>query len=257
MRDEELNRVVEIWKHIVDVQQHFNDISMRIRSIFVTLVLALFASIGFLLDKKLNVELLGFYVEFYTFVPVFGILGCVLFYFMDRYWYHRLLVGAVKHAITIEKKYKLELPELSLSDAIGQESPYNPPSVVRFFAKFLVRESKFRETGKLHSDGKIELFYKSVMVVLFLTAVLLCALGGVKAHMTPAVAMNADQSNAAVSTTVPDEISTLDGATKSPLSPALPARAQESVDTPGIGSDDQQSPDIPPQKSPVDSGETN
>jgi len=47
---------VEIWKTIVGVQQHFNDISMRIRSMFVTILLALFAAIGFLVDKRITLE---------------------------------------------------------------------------------------------------------------------------------------------------------------------------------------------------------
>ena len=84
---------VEIWKTIVGVQQHFNDISMRIRSMFVTILLALFAAIGFLVDKRITLEVFGLKVQYATLLPLFGIVGTVLFYFIDRYWYHRLLVG--------------------------------------------------------------------------------------------------------------------------------------------------------------------
>jgi hypothetical protein len=42
-----------------------------------------------------------------------------------------------------------------------------------------VRHEKFLKKGQLHSDGKLEIFYKSVMLALFLTAVLLACLGGV------------------------------------------------------------------------------
>jgi hypothetical protein len=117
---------VEIWKTVVGVQQHFNDISMRIRSMFVTILLALFAAIGFLIDKRLTLGLGSFKVQYSTLLPIFGAVGTGLFYFIDRYWYHRLLVGSVKHAIEIEKKYREELPELSLSDAIGRESRTRP-----------------------------------------------------------------------------------------------------------------------------------
>jgi hypothetical protein len=44
----------------------------------------------------------------------------------------------VKHGIEIEKKYKEELPELSLSEAIGRESPYTPGGFLRFIA-YVVR----------------------------------------------------------------------------------------------------------------------
>lgn len=79
----------------------------------------------------------------------------------------------------IEKRYKAELPELSLSDAIGKESPYKPRGIVWLAAWLLVRHDKFRSTGNLHSDGKIELFYKSVMLALIITSVILALGGGV------------------------------------------------------------------------------
>ncbi len=179
MEDQQRKQIIEIWKTIVEVQMHFNDISMRIRSLFITILLALFASIGFLLNKELNLEILGYNVQFATLMPLFGIFATWLFYFIDRYWYHRLLVGSVKHAIEIEKKYKNDMPELSLSDAIGEESPYQPRGGVRWLANLLVRHDKYRETGKLHSDGKIELFYKSVILALALTTIMLALFGGV------------------------------------------------------------------------------
>ena len=118
--------VIEVWKSIVEVQKHFNEIEMRIRAMFVTIILALFAAIGFLMDKKIFLDLYFAKVAFATVVPLFGIFGTWLFYFIDRYWYHRLLVGFVNHAVFIEEKYKESIPELSLSEAIGKASPYKP-----------------------------------------------------------------------------------------------------------------------------------
>lgn len=178
-QDERRRQVIDIWKEIVDVQQHFNDIGMRIRSMFVTILLALFASIGFLLDKKLDLQVVALKIEFTVLMPLFGIIGTCLFYFIDRYWYHRLLVGAVKHAITIEKRYQVELPELSLSAAIGKESPYAPKGFVRLLANLLVKHDRYRNEKQLHSDGKIELFYKGVMMLLLIVALLLGLFGGV------------------------------------------------------------------------------
>lgn len=42
---------------------------------------------------------------------------------MDRHWYHRLLVGAVRHGETIEKALQGALPEISLTRAITLASP--------------------------------------------------------------------------------------------------------------------------------------
>ena len=50
---------------------------------------------------------------------------------------------------------------------------------MRLVANLLVSHNKYSETGKLHSDGKIELFYKSVVLALFLTMIMLASLGGV------------------------------------------------------------------------------
>lgn len=179
MQDERRKEIIEIWKTIVEVQQHFNDISMRIRGMFVTILLALFASIGFLFDEKLSLDFGTFRVQFATLIPLFGVFGAWLFYFIDRYWYHRLLKGSVDHAITIEKKYKDEMPELSLSDAIGAVSPYKPGRMVNLLANVFVSHDKYWETGQLHSEGKIEFFYKSVMFVLILVTIGLAYAGGV------------------------------------------------------------------------------
>jgi hypothetical protein len=147
---------------------------------FVTVLVALIASIGFLMDKNLTFPLWIFNVQFATIVPLVGALGTCLFYFMDRYWYHRLLVGSVNHAIEIERKYREIIPELSLSDAIGKESPYKPRrGLIRFVAWVVVRERRYRETGDLHSDAKIELFYKPVIYLLLAVTVIIALMGGV------------------------------------------------------------------------------
>ena len=186
LRDERAKQILDTWKAIVDVQMHFNDIGMRIRSMFVTILLALFASIGFLLDKKLSLELGRLNILFATLVPLFGIFGTMLFYFVDRYWFHRLLKGAVNHAIKIEGQYGAQLPELALSAEIGKESFFVPQGILWLVAKVLVRHERFRERGQLHSDGKLEIFYKSVMVALLGTAVLIGVFGGVSLDKKPA-----------------------------------------------------------------------
>jgi phosphoglycolate phosphatase len=186
LTDEGKKQIIDIWKVIVGVQQHFNDIEMRIRALFVTILIALLASIGFLIDKKLSFSLGPFTISFATILPFVGVLGTCLFYFIDRYWYHRLLVGSVNHAKEIERKHRDEIPELSLTDAIGKESPYEPKGwLVRLAARLLVKEERYKKTGKLHSDGKIELFYKAVAVGLLLATALIAMMGGVTFTVAP------------------------------------------------------------------------
>jgi hypothetical protein len=79
LRDERAKQVIEVWKTVVDVQQHFNDIGMRIRSMFVTILLALFASVGFLWDKRLSLEIGSLKVQIAVIIPLFGVFGTILF----------------------------------------------------------------------------------------------------------------------------------------------------------------------------------
>jgi hypothetical protein len=180
MASDEQKNIIEIWKTIIGVQMHFNDIEMRIRSIFITLVLALCASVGFLTDKKPALIIDGITVFFVIFVPLLGIIATYLFYFIDRHWYHRLLVGAVKHAIDIEKKHVGDIPELSLSDAIGRESPVpvkNP--ITRLVAALVVSDARYKRDHVFHSDAKIEFFYKSIVLLFSLIFLAVLFFGGV------------------------------------------------------------------------------
>jgi hypothetical protein len=180
--------LIEVWKTIVGVQMHFNDIEMRIRSIFITLVLALCASVGFLTDKKPAVALGSLTIFFVAFVPLLGVVATYLFYFIDRHWYHRLLVGAVKHAIQIEKTHAATMPELSLSDAIGRESPVPVRNkAVRLVAAFVVSDERYRKDRVFHSDAKIEFFYKSIVLLFLLIFVATLLFGGVLIKGSPIV----------------------------------------------------------------------
>lgn len=62
---------------------------------------------------------------------------------MDRHWYHMLLLGAVTHGRNIEKRMVRYFPEIELTETIGKASPISLP-----FCGL-----------KLHSSGKMNLFY--------------------------------------------------------------------------------------------------
>ena len=66
-----------------------------------------------------------------------------------------------------------------MSDEIGKESFFVPKGFLWVAAKIFVRHEKFRENGQLHSDGKLEIFYKSMIAVLLVILVLLVFLGGI------------------------------------------------------------------------------
>lgn len=179
MTPDEKQVIVAIWKETVDVQKHFNEIGMRIRGMFVTILIAFFAAMGFIIDKKMTLVFGALTIQYAAVVPLLGIFTTWLFYFIDRYWYHRLLTGSVRHAIQIENLYKSEIPELGLSGSIGKESPYKPGRSTSLLAGIVVSDLKWQKDGELHSDGKIELFYKSVMALLLAITILISFTGGI------------------------------------------------------------------------------
>jgi hypothetical protein len=86
-----------------------------------------------------------------------GLIAWLAFYLMDRWWYHRLLQGAVRHAQYIEAEMKNDERVgslLSLSNEIRMASPFFLPGKVR-----------------VRSDTKVDLFYGAVLIVLILIMV--------------------------------------------------------------------------------------
>ena len=156
-RKDEIKGVIDIWKKTVDVQQHFNDIELRIRNYALTLFTATVAGIGLLEKDKIEFSFWNFIVPASAILSLVGLLVLCAFWYMDRLWYHKLLVGAVKHAIDIEKKYADQLPELGLSKRIGAESPHT----------FL------RKKWKIHSGDKYWFFYGLLAVPLIFLSVVL------------------------------------------------------------------------------------
>jgi len=139
-------RVVDIWKKAVDVQQHFNEIELKIRNYVITLVVAVLGAAGIAVREHLS--------PLASAILGFGVVGVLLFCMMDVLWYHRLLIGAVRQAAFIERRFAKYLPEMSLTDAIGRASPF--------------RLWKWR----VHSSQKLWAFYL-VMILALLTGVIL------------------------------------------------------------------------------------
>jgi FMN phosphatase YigB (HAD superfamily) len=154
--------VVDIWKKVVDVQQHFNDIELRIRNYALTIFTATVTGIGFLEKEKIEFTFNSLTIPASALLGLLGLFVLLAFWYMDRYWYHKLLLGAVKQGIYIEDKYSFTLPEMQLTKAIGESSPQ----------RFLKRKGK--HLIKIHSSKKYWIFYGLIIVpLLFLCIVLI------------------------------------------------------------------------------------
>lgn len=168
MDNDERKNIIEVWKAVVGVQQHFNEIEMKVRGLFITIVVAIAAAQGFLIEKKLSVSIGRATILYANVMPWLGILATYLFYFVDRHWYHRLLMGSILHGGSIEQKYANEIPELGLGAKISEQSPVELKNwLARKVTDLVVSDERWVKNKRLHSDAKIEFFYKSIVLLFF------------------------------------------------------------------------------------------
>lgn len=149
--EQEHKNVIEVWKTCVDVQQHFNDLEMRIRNFAISVVGALIAAVSFTYQQGLETQLFGARLPTGVGLVVAAIFAWGGFFLMDRYWYHILLKGSVKHAAKIEERYKDEIPEIGLGKTISEAS-----GAVKFLGL------------NMNSDRRLTAFYFLGFVILAL-----------------------------------------------------------------------------------------
>lgn len=173
---------VDVWKTIIEVQQHFNDIELKVRGLALTVITAVLGAVALAAKDGTTVLLLGVHWKLATIVILVGAVIWRTFYQVDQIWYHRLLLGAVKQGIDIEKRLKAEVPGIELSQTIGAESPYWMERVGGRLGGWLRKKwpNKTRWTHReLHSTDKLRRFYRTVGALL-LTVGLVVQLGDVK-----------------------------------------------------------------------------
>jgi hypothetical protein len=177
---ERLKLALDAWKYVVSVQMHFTDIEMRVRNLYFTILAASFGLIGVAQGKNISIPLPAFTISLTLLVVAAVIPVSMLFYFMDRHWYHRLLQGAVKHGAEIERLYGDALPEIRMGTEISKESPVKFSSFIWKLAFLFVRDRRFRDKSMLHSDQKIEVLYKSVIWACIVIFVVYASVNGIK-----------------------------------------------------------------------------
>lgn len=180
LTEERLAIAVDAWKYVVSVQMHFNEMEMKVRNLYFTILAASMGLIGVVQGKRFEIIYPDIKVSLSLFVIAAIVPISMLFYFMDRHWYHRLLQGAVKQCMDIEARYVQELPEIQLGSKISIESPVELSGRIWKLLLFFIGEKRFVEKSILHSDAKIELLYKSVVSGAIAALIVYGALGGVK-----------------------------------------------------------------------------
>lgn len=168
-----LEAQVEVWKKIVDVQQHFNDLELRIRN-FALIVTGAFLGLGgYAIKDGGFVNVLGHDISSAALIVGASLLPLVAFYLMDRLWYHRLLDGSVKAGINAECQLKSHGVVVSLGEKISQSSPFTVPFINR----------------KVHSRHKMDWFYGLLALALAILTFTLAV--GIKPSTKLSSVMNA------------------------------------------------------------------
>jgi hypothetical protein len=173
MNDDELERLklqVEMWKQTVTVQQHFNDIELRIRGFALTVLTFTLGAAALAIKEATKVHVLWIDVQLASILLVSGCLVWGVFYFVDQVWYHRLLLGAVKHGSRLEELIGERLEGSELTHRISESSVYP----LALLGKKIRRKDKHgvKQQVQMHSKDKIVFFYTAVAVLLVLLAVL-------------------------------------------------------------------------------------
>lgn len=110
-----VEKALEVWKTCVEVQQHFNDIELRIRQFALAILAAVLAASVAIMEFGAVVAFLGVRIGLSTLVLLAGAFVWLAFYFVDRVGYHPLLMGAVRQAESIEDELHREVPGIGLT----------------------------------------------------------------------------------------------------------------------------------------------
>lgn len=149
MKLEQLKLKVDIWKTVIDVQKHFNDLEMKVRNFGILILSAFIGAIGVSFNSGSEFIAFGYNHSVAAILALGASVVWLLFYFVDVYWYHPLLLGAVKKGLALEQEIASDLPNINLTETIGNSSPKN-----------ILCWKNMRSTGKAN------LFYFGVLSVL-------------------------------------------------------------------------------------------
>ena len=104
---EKTKLVIEEWKIVIDVQMHFNDMLMRLRTTGISIVLAFFGAASISLQYS-QIYLIFKYFSFHASVLIIasGLVLLTSVFVLDYFYYYKMLIGAVKRGYQIDQMFK-------------------------------------------------------------------------------------------------------------------------------------------------------
>jgi hypothetical protein len=153
---------------------------MRIRNFAITIFGAFFGAVGLSLSRDVDVEVGSISFPLGLVLLVVALLTWASFWFMDRHWYHRLLYGAVRQGMIVEGSIRSAIPEIALTERIGEESPLRLWGI------------------RIRSPQKIDLFYGAGGLAIVIAIVALLATVIFSSSSQPVAAKGSSQGEQAV-----------------------------------------------------------
>ncbi|MEX9927232.1 hypothetical protein AB7W63_09365 [Providencia rettgeri] len=155
--DKELIKIkIDVWKTVIETQKHFNDLEMKVRNFGILILSAFIGATGVTFNSDSAFNFLEYQVPISAIFSLGATVIWYLFYFVDMYWYHPLLLGAVKQGKKIESELESIIPGITLTKQIGKSSPRN-----FFFLK------------ETHSTTKAKIFYFGILLILGVSTIAL------------------------------------------------------------------------------------
>jgi len=104
---EETALILEEWKTVIQTQMHFNELLMKMRTTSVSIVLAVFGAAAYSLQyEKLFLTIGGYRFHASALIVAFGLGMLVGVFFLDYFYYYKMLLGAVERGEQIDEAYK-------------------------------------------------------------------------------------------------------------------------------------------------------
>lgn len=101
---EKESAIMNIWEESIKVQMHFNEMIMRNRITFASIIIAAFGAA--LAIQKLYPSSTDSGTQLSNVILIITIIGIASYAWVDIAYYYKLLVGAVKFTEKLDKKYK-------------------------------------------------------------------------------------------------------------------------------------------------------
>lgn len=103
---EELKIIIEEWKTIIQTQMHFNEMIMRMRTTSISIFLAIFGAAAYSMQYKIYLKFSNFEFHASVLIMVVGLAMLISVFFIDFFYYNKMLRGAVEKSYEIDDAFK-------------------------------------------------------------------------------------------------------------------------------------------------------